>query len=293
MRKHLTLFLLLAFSSNTFAKKVEVIEMTTKFGTMYVVLYRDTPKHSKNFLKLAKKGFFDKTTFHRVIKTFMIQGGDPFSAIPAKKDSIGEGGPGYEIAAEIMHMHKRGVLAAARNGDEFNPEQKSSGSQFYIVHGKKFTDAELDAAEQRINGWLKNNIFVQLLYKKQNKVYKDKYLRYYVQGRKDSLAVVAAKFQREVDSVWSKRKPYKFTTEQREIYKTIGGAAHLDGNYSAFGEIVGGIEVVDKIADVKTSGPARPVEDVAMTVKVLKMSEKKFVEKFKMKVPNGQVGLHK
>lgn len=293
MKKYYFLFLLLVFNLNTFAKKVEVVEITTKFGTMYVVLYKDTPKHSKNFLKLAKKGFFDKTTFHRVIKSFMIQGGDPFSAIPAKKDSIGEGGPGYEIAAEIRHMHKRGVLAAARNGDEFNPEQESSGSQFYIVHGKKFTDAELDAAEQRINSWLKNNIFVQLLYKKQNKVYKDKYLRYYVQQRKDSMVVVAAKFQREVDSLLKKRTPYKFTNEQREIYKTIGGAAHLDGNYSVFGEVVGGIEVVDKIAEVKVAGPARPVEDVVMIVKVLKMTQKEFIEKFKMKVPNGQVGLHK
>ena len=293
MKLFFILFLLFAFSTNTFAKKVDVVEITTKFGTIYVVLYKDTPKHGKNFLKLAKKGFFDKTTFHRVIKSFMIQGGDPFSAIPEKKDSIGEGGPGYEIPAEIMHTHKRGVLAAARNGDEFNPQQMSSGSQFYIVHGKKFTDVELNAAEQRINGWLKNNIFVQLLYKKENKVYKEKYLRYYVQDRKDSLAVVAAKFQRGVDSVWSKRTPYKFSDEQREIYKTIGGAAHLDGNYSAFGEVVQGIEVVDKIADVKTGAAAKPLEDIVMTVKILKMSEKDFFEKFKIKVPNGQVGLYK
>jgi cyclophilin family peptidyl-prolyl cis-trans isomerase len=293
MRKYFTLILFLLFNLSIFAKKVEVIEITTKFGSMYVVLYKDTPKHSKNFLKLAKKGFFDKTTFHRVIKSFMIQGGDPFSAIPEKKDSIGEGGPGYEIDAEIMHMHKRGVLAAARNGDEFNPDKRSSGSQFYIVHGKKFTDADLQVAEDRINGWLKNNILVKILYKKENKIYKDKYLPFYMMQRKDSMAVIAGKFQHAVDSIWAKRKPYMFTNEQREIYKSIGGAAHLDGNYTAFGEVVGGIEAVDKIADVKTTGPARPIEDVAMTVKVMKMSEKDFIEKFKMKVPNGQEGLQK
>jgi cyclophilin family peptidyl-prolyl cis-trans isomerase len=293
MKKYFILFLLIAFSFNSFAKKVEVVEITTKFGTMYVVLYKDTPKHSKNFLKLAKKGFFDKTTFHRVIKTFMIQGGDPFSAIPEKKDSIGEGGPGYEIDAEIMHMHKRGVLAAARNGDEFNPEQKSSGSQFYIVHGKKFTDTELDQAEQRINGWLKNNIFCKILYKKENAAIRERFLKHYMVQKKDSLAAIAGKFTAEVDSIWKRRAPYKFNQEQRETYKTIGGAAHLDGNYSAFGEVVGGIEVVDKIAEVKTGGAAKPLEDVVMTIKVLKMSEKAFEEKFKTKVPDGQAGLHK
>ena len=280
MIKRIFTIMFLFLSITTFAKKVEVVEITTKFGTMYIVLYKDTPKHSKNFLKLANKGFYDNTTFHRVIKSFMIQGGDPFSAIPAKKDSIGEGGPGYEIDAEISHIHKRGVLAAARNSDEFNPKQKSSGSQFYIVHGKKFTDAELDAAEKRINGWLKNNIFVNILYSPENKKAKDEYLKFFMVGKKDSLAIIAKKFERELDSVWNKRKPYKFTTEQRDIYKTVGGAPHLDGNYSAFGEVIAGLDVIDKIAEVKTGGPNRPIEDVVMKVKVLKMSKKEFDLKF-------------
>lgn len=280
-----TFFLILVLTSSAFAKKVEVAEIKTQFGSIYVWLYNDTPIHRKNFIKLAKKGFFDKTTFHRVIKTFMIQGGDPYSRMPEKKDSIGEGGPGYELKAEIKHTHQRGVLAAARNGDEVNPERRSSGSQFYIVQGMKYTDAQLDQAESRINGWLKNNILCQLLYKPKNRADKDKYLQYMMTGRKDSLQYLQAKYQPMVDSLWKMQTPFKFTSQQREMYKTVGGAAHLDANYTAFGEVLAGMDVVDKIADVKTGAANRPLEDVQMEVKVLKMSAKQFKERFKTDPP--------
>lgn len=274
------LFSLLFFSPSLFAKKVEVVQISTSMGDVYVWLYKDTPIHRKNFLKLAKKGFFDQTTFHRVIKNFMIQGGDPYSRMADKKDSIGEGGPGYELKAEIRHMHKRGVLAAARNGDEVNPEQKSSGSQFYIVQGRTYTDEQLNQAEDRINSWWKNNIFCRILYYPKNKTEKQEYLTAMTHGQKDVMMKIHAKFQAQVDSTWKTMTPFKFTPEQREIYKTTGGAAHLDGNYTAFGEVLKGMDVVDKIAAAKTGPMDRPVQDIPMTVKVLKMSTKEFKQTF-------------
>ncbi|HYG51707.1 MAG TPA: peptidylprolyl isomerase [Flavobacteriales bacterium] len=287
--KYFAIAFFLFLTLQNYAKKVEVIEISTKFGEIYVVLYKDTPKHSKNFLKLAKKGYYDGTTFHRVIKAFMIQGGDPYSARPEKKDSVGEGGPGYTIPAEIKHMHKRGVLAAARESDAVNPSQESSGSQFYIVQGKVFTDRELDGAEDRINGWLKENIFYKMLYQKQNVKDKNDYLRFLMSGKKDSANVIMKKYARAVDSTWSTRTKFKFSAEEREVYKTVGGAAHLDGNYSAFGEVVGGMDVVDKIADVKVGVASKPLEDVVMKVKILKMSKEEFKTKFAMNMPDDQL----
>jgi peptidylprolyl isomerase len=274
--------ILLAGFSVAKKKKYEVVEIKTSKGTAYIWLYKDTPKHSQNFLKLAKKGFFDSTTFHRVINTFMIQGGDPYSRIPSKKDSIGEGGPGYEIPAEIKHMHKRGVIAAARNGDEVNPDQQSSGSQFYIVHGKKCTDADLANAEARINEWSKNNIFYHKLYEPANKKLKEKYMRAMMTRKTDSLMAVYAVFSKEVDSIFNARPKYKFTPEQREIYKTMGGTPMLDGHYTAFGEVLSGMEMVDAIATVKTTGRPldRPLTPVTMDVNVVKFSKKEFMDKF-------------
>lgn len=133
-------------------KKDSLVIISTPYGDMTVVLYLTTPKHRANFLKLADEGFFDSTLFHRVIKDFMIQGGDPYSKDPAKRAQSGQGGPGYTLPAEIVPglFHRKGVLAAARQGDAVNPKRRSSGSQFYIVQGKKMSGAELNIAESRI-----------------------------------------------------------------------------------------------------------------------------------------------
>jgi cyclophilin family peptidyl-prolyl cis-trans isomerase len=283
MKKWFILSVCICFLSTVSAqKKFKVVEIKTRMGVMYVWLYKDTPKHSKNFVKLAEKGFFDSTTFHRVIKNFMIQGGDPYSRMPEKKDSIGEGGPGYELPAEFKHSHKQGVIAAARNGDNINPEQKSSGCQFYIVHGKKYTDAELDFAETRINGWKKDDVFYKILYKKKNKADKEKFFAYAMNNKPDSMNLIKTKYQAEVDAAWAKMTPYKFTAEQREIFKTKGGAAHLDNNYTAFGEVLKGIEVVDKIATTPTSGTPldRPLKPITMDVNMVEFTKEKFIEMF-------------
>ncbi|MCX2573773.1 peptidylprolyl isomerase [Pedobacter sandarakinus] len=220
------LFFLCTFSALTvFAAKPknQYVEIKTSFGTCIVKLYNETPLHRDNFLKLAKAGYYNGTLFHRVIKAFMIQGGDPDSR-QAKPDSLlGNGGPKYTIPAEFRDslFHKKGVLAAARDN---NPEKASSGSQFYLVQGKIFTDEQLNSVEQN-------------------------------------------------------RLNFKIPVWQREVYKTIGGAPHLDRNYTVYGEIVVGLAMVDKIAELATDKNNRPKEDVKMEIKVLKRGAARKLEK--------------
>jgi peptidyl-prolyl cis-trans isomerase B (cyclophilin B) len=185
-------------------------EVETNHGTFKVMLYNSTPKHKENFIKLAKEGFYDDLLFHRVIKDFMVQGGDPESKGADPNKRLGGGGPGYQIDAEIGAPHLRGALAAARNN---NPEKKSSGSQFYVVHGKKWTDQELDRLEQQ--------------------------------------------------------KGIKYNETQRKLYKEQGGSAFLDNDYTVFGEVVEGMDVIDKIANVPTASGDRPLEDVWMKVRIV------------------------
>jgi len=196
------------------AKKPDVI-VQTPYGDIKIILYDKTPKHKANFIKLAKEGYYDGLLFHRVIPNFMIQGGDPDSkGAPAGK-RLGEGGPDYTIPFEYVpeYFHKRGALAAARMPDEVNPARESSGSQFYIVQGKTFTDEELDKIE--------------------------------------------------------KKYKHQFTPEQRQVYKTIGGAPHLDGAYTVFGEVIEGMDVVDKIASLPRDKFDRPLTDVPMKIIVV------------------------
>jgi len=190
-------------------RKKDVL-LLTNFGDIVLRLSDSTPLHRDNFLKLVKKGYYDSVLFHRVIYNFMIQAGDPNSKHAKPGQLLGGGGPGYRIPAEFRTtlFHKKGVIAAARDN---NPEKASSGSQFYIVQGKIYSDAGLDSVEIfRLNG-------------------------------------------------------RKIPVEQREVYKTIGGTPHLDQSYTVFGEVVKGMDVVDKIAATPTSkGPDtdRPLEDV-------------------------------
>lgn len=180
----------------------------TDYGDITIILYDETPLHRDNFIKLANDGFYDGVLFHRVIEDFMIQTGDPESKDAKPGEPLGRGGPGYTIEAEIVEgiFHKKGALAAARQGDQVNPERRSSGSQFYIVQGRVFAQQELDMFEERLG------------------------------------------------------KP--FTTEQRKVYTTTGGVPHLDNQYTVFGEVIEGMEIIDKIAAVETNAQDRPVEDV-------------------------------
>ena len=194
------------------------VRLTTDSGVIVLRLYNQTPLHRDNFLKLVKQHYFDSSLFHRVIKNFMIQGGDPESKNAKPGILLGNGGPSYTIPAEFdtTLFHKKGVLAAAREGDNVNPKKASSGSQFYIVQGKKFTDAGLDSVET-----------------------------FRLKGRKLPLS-------------------------HREVYKTIGGTPHLDMNYTVFGEVESGLEVVDKIASASRDSNNRPLTDIRMKMKILR-----------------------
>ncbi len=196
------------------APKQELFLIETDYGNMKVKLYDETPQHRDNFKKLVANGFYDDLLFHRVINGFMIQGGDPDSKGAGPEVRLGGGGPGYTIPAEIGKLHFKGALSAARQGDAVNPEKKSSGSQFYIVHGKKSSDQELNAMAQRAG--------------------------------------------------------ITYTAEDKEKYKTAGGTPFLDNNYTVFGEVVEGLEVIDKIAAVQTAPGDRPVQDVKMKIKKIK-----------------------
>lgn len=223
MRKTLMAALLVCCASVLYAQQAiplkkkdrkRDVELVTTRGTIVLRLSDETPLHRDNFLRLVKSGYYDGLLFHRVIRNFMIQAGDPDSRAAKKGQALGNGGPKYTIPAEFRPnlFHKKGVLAAARLGDGQNPQKASSGSQFYIVQGRRFTDAGLDSVE-------------------------------------------------------TYRLKRKLPAAHRKAYKTLGGTPHLDQNYTVFGEVVKGLEVVDRIAGLSTSRtpPDRPVEDVRIT----------------------------
>lgn len=214
MRKLTYILLLLAVVACGTQKDVKV-RMHTTAGVIDLCLYDETPKHRDNFIKLVKEHQFDSLLFHRVIKDFMIQGGDPTSKNAPAGALLGEGDLGYTVEAEFMpqvHFHRRGVLAAARESDDVNPAKASSASQFYIVWGKVYTEEQLEA-------------------------YKEFYKR---------------RTGREL----------VITPEQEAVYTTVGGTPHLDGEYTVFGEVINGLEVVEKIQCVACDENDRPLEDV-------------------------------
>lgn len=197
------------------AEDLTRVAISTPHGEIIIELFNETPLHRDNFLKLAEEGVYDGTLFHRVINAFMIQGGDPDSKNAQPGQQLGMGGPGYTIPAEFVEgkYHVKGAVAAARQGDQVNPQKESSGSQFYIVQGRVFSHDELDVLEQRTGRTL--------------------------------------------------------TDEQKRIYTTIGGTPHLDGEYTVFGRVVEGLDVVDKIATIETDRSSRPIEDIAISVRLL------------------------
>jgi cyclophilin family peptidyl-prolyl cis-trans isomerase len=250
----------------------ETVVISTKYGDIHLKLYKDTPLHSNNFIKLVKDGYYDSTLFHRVIEGFMIQGGDPDSkGAPAGKE-LGNGGPGYDLPAEIMpdHMHVRGALAAAREGDDVNPDKVSSGSQFYIVQGKKFNDEDLNMAEKKQYSLTKQRIFVNIMNRPENLALRNEFFTADAKADSARFKFLLDTLNGMLDKEYALMTPFKISPERREIYKTIGGAPHLDGSYTIFGEVISGMDVVDKIAAVKKDDKDRPLEDILIKSWILK-----------------------
>lgn len=233
--------------------------LETTLGNIELVLYNETPRHRDNFVKLVKDGTYDGVLFHRVINNFMIQTGDPSSRTATPDAMLGDGGPGYDIDAEIVYpmlYHKRGALAAARQGDEVNPERKSSGSQFYIVTGKRYSEYLLNVLAERIQEQTKARIFQSLARECIAEIEA-------LQASGDTVAL--RNLQQELITITESKcnvNPVKFSKAQAETYSTIGGTPHLDGHYTVFGEVVSGMDVVDKIQKVATGANDRPVDDV-------------------------------
>ena len=238
-----------------------VLLLETTKGDIRLRLFDDTPKHRDNIIKLAKEGFYDGTLFHRVIKDFMIQAGDPESKHASDTATLGSGDTGYTIPAEFVYpkyFHRRGVLSAARMGDDVNPNKESSGCQFYIVTGKVFKEAELDALESQMNQNMLHSEFNRLARQHMKEIFL---------MRKNSDSTGLKKLQDELIEQAEKivlQNPFRFTEEQRNAYKTVGGAPHLDGQYTVFGEVIEGMDVVNRIQDVKTNRADRPLENIVI-----------------------------
>ncbi|MBE6287205.1 MAG: peptidylprolyl isomerase [Mediterranea massiliensis] len=238
------------------------VKIETSAGDVVVKLYDETPKHRDNFIKLVEQGTYEGTLFHRVINDFMIQAGDPESKNAEKGKMLGSGDVGYTIPAEFIYpkyFHKKGVLAAARQGDNVNPNKESSGCQFYIVTGKVFSDSTLLSMEQQINNQRMNNAFNALAQKHMKEIYKMRKAND-VDGLMDLQDSLMAQAEAQV----AKEPEFHFTPEQIQAYTTVGGTPHLDGAYTVFGEVLEGMEVVDAIQKVKTDRNDRPEEDVVI-----------------------------
>ncbi|CAN5567519.1 peptidylprolyl isomerase [soil metagenome] len=268
----ITMFLCLGLSAQKKEKNPLVpierqVLITTEYGDLKVKLYNETPKSRDNFIKLVQEGYFDSLLFHRVIKGFMIQGGDPDSKHAAPGVALGGGDLGYTIPAEFNDslIHKKGALCAARTE---NPEKAGSACQFYLAQGKTMTDAELDQFEQNINnGSRMQGAFQQIINDPANAALKETFVRLQKSNQRDSLnTFIANTIQPMINA---KVAPFKYSKAQREAYKTIGGTPMLDQNYTVFGEVIEGLDVIDKIADVKTAPGDRPVTDVRMKMKML------------------------
>jgi len=243
---------------------MQKVKIQTMLGDIVVRLYDETPIHRDNFVKLVREGYYDGTLFHRVIKDFMIQGGDPDSkGAPAGK-TLGVGGPDYTLEAEIKEglFHKRGALAAARQGDEVNPERRSSGSQFYIVWGQKYNEGQLRQFSKQLKMQKIQAIFNQLASEHRAEI---------MQMRRDRNRAGLQELQDRLAAEAEKQASdyIGLTEEQQSIYSTLGGTPHLDGQYTVFGEVEDGLDVVEMIQASATGRGDRPVDDIEMRITVV------------------------
>ena len=237
-----------------------VVRLETSYGDITMLLYPETTKHRENFIKLVNKGFYNGVLFHRVIAGFMIQAGDPGSKTAKPGTLLGSGDLGYTIPSEFIYpkyYHKKGALSAARESDDTNPLKASSSCQFYIVVGKVYSDRGLDSLEINNKQKLEAVLFQSIVMTKQAEV--KKYRR---EGNQSKLDLLRDSILSVVDAKLEKTKSYKFTQQQRVDYKTIGGTPHLDGDYTVFGEVTHGLDIVEKISKTKTGSNNRPVEDI-------------------------------
>lgn len=268
VKKFYLIILLMAMTMVATAQEKEtMVVLTTEYGTMKIKLYNETPQHRDNFIKLIEKGFYNDLLFHRVIKDFMIQGGDPDSKNAPSSKQLGAGDVGYTIPAEFVYpkyYHKKGALAAARQGDQVNPEKRSSGCQFYIVQGKVMNEVEIGQMEKNMLNKAKQNRFYQMADERSAEIQK-------LRAAQDKEGLM--KLQNELIAQMEKEfegKKIEMPAEMKKDYMTIGGTPFLDNEYTVFGEVVEGLEVIDAIAAVQTAPGDRPLKDLKMKIEVIK-----------------------
>ena len=270
-------------------EKDYLVVIHTEYGDMKAILYDETPKHKENFLKLVRDGYYDSLLFHRVIRGFMIQGGDPDSKGSEPGQRLGNGGPGYTIPAEFnpKFLHIKGALSAARQPDQFNPKKESSGSQFYIVQGQMFNAEQLEAnAENSKFGkliTLLNTMFQQ----GKNQELMQEMIAIQESGDMEALKQKTFESLPVIEQEFGKQTFSEMTPAQIEAYSTVGGAPHLDGDYTVFGRVVEGLDVIDKIASQPTGAADRPASNIIMTMTLEELSKKEISEKYGYTYPEG------
>jgi peptidyl-prolyl cis-trans isomerase B (cyclophilin B) len=286
MNKLLSLvFILILFTGCGQGNKDYVVTIKTKYGDMTAILYDETPLHKQNFIKLAKEKYYDSMLFHRIIQGFMIQGGDPDSKKAKPGQHLGMGGPGYTVPAEFntKFFHEKGTLSAARLGDQQNPKKESSGSQFYIVQGtviKQEDLASLKIDQQQLMAGLG-----QMYQSKQYPTLFDSLNQLYTAGDMQAYQNKLFSLAPRVEKSTGVKITREISPAAVAAYTTIGGSPHLDGQYTVFGKVIKGLEVIDKIAAAQTDPGERPLEDIQMTVTVEEMSRKKIEKEFGWKYP--------
>ncbi len=256
--------------------KDHLITFETRHGEIHAVLYDETPEHKENFIRLAEEGRYDSTEFHRIIQGFMIQGGDVFNKEGLPPDEW------YTLPAEILpeYIHEKGSIAAARQGDGINPEKRSSGSQFYIVQGAVYDQKELSTDMAKLQ-----NTFMKYLQLESNQSLRDRYAELYQQGEYDSIKILMLDLKEELESFFTIGLDKDVSPQQIERYTTAGGTPHLDGEYTVFGRVIQGFDVIDKIAAEETSGQDKPVNPVYMKVSVTELSKKEITETYGYNYP--------
>ena len=273
--KYLLLISFIILGNSCSNNKDYLVTIETKFGDMKLILFDETPKHKSNFIKLAKSGRYDSTIFHRVIKGFMVQGGDI--------DTKEENNPSDEtIPAEFVpkYYHKKGALAAARQGDQVNPKKASSWCQFYIVQGDQFSKEQLSVDQDKFGIKLRNYIGLE-----KNASLKEELLNLYNSGDKETYQEKVYSLIPEIEAEYNVVLTKDYPAERLNDYSTIGGAPHLDDQYTVFGMVVEGLEVIDAIADQPTGPADKPAEAIVMKVRVEEMNKKKITKEYGYRYP--------
>jgi len=264
--KKLTFIILILIQSCAMDKDV-LITISTPYGDMKAILYDETPLHKKNFIELSESGKFDSTIFHRVIENFMIQGGDV--------NLIGDDEIDYTIPAEFNEnlFHRKGEIAAARMGDDVNPDKESSGCQFYIVHGKVYKEEELTLDINALYGGVK-----RLLQEDEYSDMRQKFVD--AQNDPEETQKLAISLSEVCEEKYGIQIRKNISEDVLKAYTTVGGVPHLDGAYTVFGRIVEGLDIIDKIAAVKTGPADKPLEDIPMIFKIKKISKAKITKDY-------------